>query len=301
MRAGELYEIRSGNRRAMVTEQGATLARVIWDGAEIVSTPHPDGFAGPGCNGQLLVPWPGRISDGTYEHDGERYHLAIDDPFHHAAIHGLARWLAWQPSDRSAGKITLHCRMLGTPGYPFPFELEQSYAWGKECLEISFGARNIGSRSAPFGYGCHPYFSVGSATVDDDVLQVPASQYFAAGDDLAPEQPALAVGGTAFDFREPRPIGRTELDVTLASLDRDEDGKVTVNFRSPDAAISITCKYDEPVRFLQLYSGDTLPTDRRSALAIEPYTCAPNAFNNGLGLERVPPGGSLKVHWTLGA
>jgi aldose 1-epimerase len=195
----------------------------------------------------------------------------------------------------------LNCRLLAMPGYPFPFEYEQSYAWQGEGLDISLIAKNIGDRTAPFGYGAHPYLAVGHRLIDETTLQVQANRYFEVDEHLTPIEPASSVDGTPFDFRQPRPIGATKLDVTLAELARDDEGRIVVNYRSADSSISITCRYYEPIKFIQLFSGDTLPMYRRRSLAIEPYTCLPNAFNNGIGLIHIPPGGAVRVHWTLGA
>jgi aldose 1-epimerase len=301
MRAGELFEIRSGNRRAVVTEQGASLARVTWDGAELLVWNNEDGYAGHGAYGQILVPFPGRVTQGRYEYEGERYQLPITDYGGMNAIHGWARWMAWQLVQRSADSVTLSCHHLASPGYPFPLELEQSYAWRGDGLEVSFQAKNVGGLTAPFGYGCHPYFTVGSVMVDDDVLHVPANDYLEVVDGLQPTGKSLPVDGSPFDFRQPRAVGAVHLDVTLTDLDRDEEGKVVVRFSSPTGGTAITLKYDEAIRFLQLYSGDTLPDGRRRGLAVEPYTCAPDAFNNGLGLAHLAPGGSLQTRWALTA
>ena len=38
---------------------------------------------------------------------------------------------------------------------------------------------------------------------------------------------------------------------------------------------------------------------RRGGLAIEPYTCAPNAFNNGYGLRVLQPGELFASAWSI--
>ncbi|MCL6091394.1 MAG: aldose epimerase [Actinobacteria bacterium] len=301
-RAGRLFEIKNGSRSAVVTEEGAGLFRLNWDGTELLSTPSDDGFGGNGGHGQILVPWPGRIALGCYDFDGESYQLPLDDHAHQAAIHGFGRWLTWAPAQHDAERVVLGARMLARPGYPFCLDLEQSYTWLADRLEVELSVTNIGTQAAPFGYGCHPYFTVGTGTVDDGILQVPAEQYLGTDADLNPIGPPSPVQGTAFDFREPRPVGPTHFDVTFAGLRRDQDGNVTVSFAAPDNSVEITCTYPPGVNYVQIYSGDTLPPAfRRQGLAIEPYTCAPNAFNNGLGLLRVPPGGTARVSWSLSA
>ena len=66
-----------------------------------------------------------------------------------------------------------------------------------------------------------------------------------------------------------------------------------MSFRSPDGSARISLHYYEPLDYVQLFTGDTLPARRRQGLAIEPNTCPPNAFNNGIGPHPTsPPGGA---------
>jgi aldose 1-epimerase len=79
MRAGQLFEIKSGDRHAVVTEQGATLFKVTWAGTELLDSVSEDGYAEPGAHGQLLAPWPGRIRNATYDFEGEHFTLPVND------------------------------------------------------------------------------------------------------------------------------------------------------------------------------------------------------------------------------
>jgi aldose 1-epimerase len=301
MRAGQLFEIKSGDRQATITEQGATLHRVVWAGTDLLNYANEDGYASPGAHGQMLAPWPGRIRHAVYEFEGEHFDVPVNEQQTGSAIHGWLRWATWQPEEHRADRITMRYKMLALPGYPFPLEYEHSYAWQSYGLEIVTNVKNLGTRTAPFGLGFHPYFMAGSPGIDDCLLQVRAEKYFGSNDDMSPVVPALPVNGTLFDFREPTAIGATKLDVTLADLARDDEGRAVVNLQSPDGSTSIICKYDEPIRYVQLFTGDTLASGRRAGVAIEPYTCLPDAFNNGLGLIRLAAGDSVRVRWTISA
>ena len=52
--------------------------------------------------GQVLIPWPNRIEDGTYEFDGERHQLPLTEPEHRNAIHGLVRGEPWTVAEQEA-------------------------------------------------------------------------------------------------------------------------------------------------------------------------------------------------------
>ena len=55
---------------------------------------------------------------------------------------------------------------------------------------------------------------------------------------------------------------------------------------------------DESVRWWQLFTGDALADPwRRTTLAVEPMTCAPNAPNSGDGLLVLDPGASHTMTW----
>ena len=48
--------------------------------------------------GQVLAPWPNRLEDATYELDGRRHQLPLNERETGNAIHGLVRWAAWSVS-----------------------------------------------------------------------------------------------------------------------------------------------------------------------------------------------------------
>jgi aldose 1-epimerase len=87
------------------------------------------------------------------------------------------------------------------------------------------------------------------------------------------------------------------LDDPFTDLERDRDGNATVVLIGADGART-ELWVDGRYAFVELYSGDTLaPHRRRRGLAVEPMTCAPDAFRSGEGLVRLDPGGSLVSRW----
>ena len=58
---------------------------------------------------------------------------------------------------------------------------------------------------------------------------------------------------------------------------------------------------DAAYPYLQIFTGDTLPQPerRRTGLAVEPMTCAPDAFNSGEGLITLEPGQSHTAQWGI--
>ena len=109
---------------------------------------------------------------------------------------------------------------------------------------------------------------------------------------------ATPVAGTDYDFREPRAIGAMKLDHGFTDLERGEDGLARVELTNPDSGVALALWVDESYPYLMLFTGD-LPEVERRALAVEPMTCAPNAFRSGEGLIVLEPGGSVTSTWGI--
>jgi aldose 1-epimerase len=295
--SGQQVELASGAQRAVVTEVGAGLRTYTVEGIDVL-----DGYAehemSSGGRGQLLIPWPNRIRDGRYRFGGTDHQTPLSEPESGNAIHGLVRWANWELEqggrDRAIATYVLHPQV----GYPFTLGLEVVYTLSDAGLGVAVTATNLGSEPLPYGLGQHPYFTVRTDLVDAAVLRVPATTVLEADDRGIPTGRSLPVAGTEQDFRQPRPIGTTVLDTCYADLERDGDGVVRVPVALPDGSRTITVWMDPSFAFVMVFSGDTLePARRRRGLAIEPMTCAPDAYRSGLGLQVLEPGQQSTAAW----
>ena len=289
--SGEQVELSFGDHEVVVTEVGAGLRAYSAGGRDVLDGYAVDEFATSG-RGQLLIPWPNRIRDGAYELDGRRHQLDLSEPARDNAIHGLVRWSSWSVSERSADRAVLEHVLRPRPGYPFTLELRVEYSLSADGLTAITTATNIGAETCPYGAGSHPYLSVRGDTVDEALLRVPAQSV------LEADQRGIPVGSrpveaTELDFREPRPVGPTRLDHCFTDLDRGEDGRARVTIGET------TLWADEAYPYLMVFTGDGLPDVERRSLAVEPMTCAPNAFVSGQGLVLLEPGDSHAAAWGI--
>src|SRR5262249_17615774 len=55
----------------------------------------------------VLIPWPNRLQDGSYEFDGRRYQLPLNEPERRNAIHGLVRWATWTAAEREPHRAVM--------------------------------------------------------------------------------------------------------------------------------------------------------------------------------------------------
>jgi len=164
--SGEQFELRHGGECVVVVEVGGGIRS--WDGVL-------DGYAESEIcrsgRGQMLAPWPNRISQGVYTFDGEEHRLALTEPSSGSAIHGLVRWANWRAVERSEARVVMEHVLHPQPGYPFTLRLRVEYALGDDGLAVRTSAENLGDRACPFGAGHHPYLAAPTGRVDDLALQ----------------------------------------------------------------------------------------------------------------------------------
>ena len=171
----------------------------------------------------MLAPWPNRLGDGRYSFDGSSGQAPLDEPGRRNAIHGLVRWIPWQVRSRAQNVLVMGCALHPQPAYPWRLALEVEYRLGRGGLTVTATATNVGRRPAPFGIGFHPYLTVGTPTVDDVRLTLPAGRCLATDERGLPTGATL-VAGTEFDFASGRLIGSTRLDTAFTALRRDDRG-----------------------------------------------------------------------------
>jgi aldose 1-epimerase len=108
------------------------------------------------------------------------------------------------------------------------------------------------------------------------------------------------VDGGPHDFRAPREIGAAQFDACYTGLERDEDGVLRVSLSARDDSRRVTVWASPEYEYLMLFTGDTLAEEeRRRGVAIEPMTCAPDAFRSGAGLVRLEPGERHAASWGI--
>jgi aldose 1-epimerase len=294
---GEEIVLVDGDQRAVVDEVGGGIRSYTAHGRELLDG-YPAGQPSTSGRGQVLIPWPNRLEDGTYEFDGQRYQLELNEPENQNAIHGLVRWEPWTVGEREPHRVVMEHVLSPQPGYPFTLELRIEYALVMDGLTVRTTATNVGKSACPFGGGFHPYLTVGTETVDSVILHLPAGTVVGA-DERGLPLAAVPVEGTEYDFRRPRPIGSTRLDHAFTDLVREEDGiaRVALGGLLPGSGLDLWV--DEAHDYLQVFSGDPLPDVNRRSLAVEPMTCPANAFRTGEGLIRLEPGTSFTSAWGI--
>jgi aldose 1-epimerase len=295
--SGRQYELVHEEQRAVVVEVGAGLRLYEVGGRPVLDSYGEDEMCRSG-RGQMLIPWPNRIAGGAYVFDDTPYQLPLTEAAAGNAIHGLVRWRQWPAREHEANRLVMEHVLNPQPGYPFTLELTITYVLSSDGLSVQTLARNASDKACPFGAGAHPYLTLGTTPIDGLVLRVPAATV------LASDERGIPVGsgpvtGTKYDFRDSREIAETVLDHCFTDLERDADGiaRATVSDRSQGRGVELWV--DGSHTHLMVFTGDPLPDVNRRAIAIEPMTCAPNAFRTGDRLTRLEPGESVSFMWGL--
>ena len=153
---GTQYEISHGPWQAIVTEQGATLRSLHYEGTDVIKSFDAD-QSPTSSQGQQLLPWPNRIRDGHYTFDGMEQQLAVSEVDRHNAIHGLVAWSRWSLVEHTDTSVTQTIRIMARPGWPGTISVRLTHRLSDAGLAVEVTARNVGTTAVPFGYAAHPY------------------------------------------------------------------------------------------------------------------------------------------------
>ncbi len=298
-----LMDTRTGEFALVLPFAGGAINRlVLHSGNKLVEL--LDGYSSPrdmqatqatsfkGCS---LFPFPNRVSGGTYSFDSKQYQLIRNFPQEDNAIHGLVfdkpfELLMQKNGERECRLRLGYSPLSCEPGYPFSYRLEYEYRFRADNgFSCTTGITNNSDTAMPVGHGWHPYFSLEAASIDELLLQFPARELIEVDSRKIPTGRSRAYD----DFGQPRPLGSIVLDSCFRLDCSGKQVEIGLTNRQNRMSLRIWMETGaEKYNFLQLYT----PPMRRS-IAIEPMSCAPDAFNNGNGLIRLLPGRSIVMTW----
>lgn len=283
---GQQYRIGSGPYEAVVTEVGAMLRSLTRDGVEVLWTFAED-EAPRMSMARQLVPWPNRIRDGRYTFDGVDHQLPISEPARNTALHGLGEGVAWRLLSHSDDEVVLATTIYPQTGWDGVLEVTVGHVIDDGGVTVTVTARNVGATRLPYGYGVHPYVAADLATAE---LRLPfGKELLVDPERLLPIE--LSDVTAERDFREPRVVGETVFDTALTGA----EGPWEVQIGTGGHTVVLWA--DETLGWFQIFTSPT-----RDALAVEPMTCGPDAFNPGPthdGMIVLEPGAETTSRWGI--
>ncbi len=305
---GRQLSLQHGDYSAVVTELGASLRELTWRGHPLVVGFGQDELP-IGYQGAVLAPWPNRIADGRYEFAGHSHQLDLTEPDRRNSLHGLVVWSPWRVEALEPASVRLTHRLWPHPGYPFVLDLEVGYTLSDHGLTFTLAATNAGDTAAPYGGSFHPYLVAGEGDVDGWTVQSPAASYLTVDPERLLPRDVVPVsrGGDeqGFDFRHPTSLRGIEVDHAFTDVAFDDsafNGKGSAELTLIDGGgRGVRMTWDRRCPWLQLcIPGPQRPRLHRKALAVEPMTCPPDAFNSGVDLVVLAPGRSHSLALTIG-
>lgn len=249
----------------------------------------------------LLFPFGGRLNGTGFTYEGRTYATPGAPTNGANSIHGFVINRPWRVTGRSADSVVGEFRAsVDDPSlldqWPADFLIRVGYTVNGSSLRSSIVIENPDDAPLPFGFATHPYFALPlgpAGSLEDGVVTVPAAEAWVL-EELLPtgerrpvtEHNDLRAGATL--------AGRTLNDV-LTGLTPDADGVVETTVADPVNGRLVRQRCTGPFRECVVYT----PDNRRS-VAVEPYTCAPTAFEltaKGIdaGLQVLAPGASTAM------
>lgn len=167
-------------------------------------------------SGAIVGRHAGRIGNAAFTLNGMQYKLAPSDGPNN--LHGGREGFSHKLWDVEAHGDKLVCRYAspdGEEGFPGTLAITVTYQWTADTtLRVGFDAVCDQDTVASFTH--HGYWNLsGEDTVGGHLFQVNAPAVVLGDEHTLPTGELAAVDGTAFDFRDPRPLSGQFLDHTF--------------------------------------------------------------------------------------
>lgn len=279
----------------MVAAVGASLREYTVGGRDVV-LPYGEHAMAPAFSGTVLAPWPNRLRDGEFRFEDVTYDVPLNEHDRQTALHGLVAHTTFSTRDESASAVTLEHVVVPTYGYPWPVRLRVTYGLTVDGLRVTTDVTNLGTSTAPFGLGFHPWLSPGDGPVDETTLQVDATRHVTVDTRLLPTGTEALTG--RYDLRVATSLRGIALDDAWVQPVRDEDGLTWVRFGGTDGR-TVAMWADAGFQAWQVCTGDFVAAIKRRGVAVEPMTCIADAFRTGENLIQLAPGESRELAWGL--
>ena len=239
-----------------------------------------------GFKGCKLSPFACRIKDGKYTFAGETYQLEkyLDGPDAlHGELYDKSFDVVSEHADAISATITLKYHYSKEdPGYPFVYDCIVTYSLESDNrLRVTTECLNQDEGLIPMQDGWHPYFSLGGK-IDDLHLEFQSMEM------VEFEQLIPSGKMTEYDeFNSLKRLGNTQFD-NCFTINLETCQPMCV-LRNVTENIQVEIHPSESYPYLQIYTPD-----HRNSIAIENLSAAPDAFNNGMGLQILESGQSSR-------
>ncbi|GAA1711572.1 galactose mutarotase [Fodinicola feengrottensis] len=218
-----------------------------------------------------------RIAKGKFSIDGKSYQIPINNGEN--ALHGgpigfdKKVWKATVIKETSRVGVSFHYVSVdGEMGFPGNLDTTVEYTLNS-ANELTIGYHATTDKPTIVNLTNHAYFNLageGSGTVEGQILEVNANAFTPVDVNLIPTGDLPTVGGTPFDFRQAKPIGKDvrvghpqiligpgyDHNWVLNGYHGGKTSRQVVRAYDPASGRWLTCTTDQPG--VQIYSGNFL-------------------------------------------
>ncbi|MGD2035780.1 MAG: aldose 1-epimerase [Bacteroidales bacterium] len=247
--------------------------------------------------GSNLFPFPNRLEGGKYNYKGQIFEIDCNFPQENNAIHGFVfdkpfDIILKEDGDIGCAMVIRYISTEKVPGYPFENMIDIDYRWNEvNQFTCTTKISNLSDGSMPVGHGWHPYFIAGDAPVDELYIQFPSKEVLEVNDKGIPT-------GISKEYRKFNALSLlkdTKLDNCFLLNTENELAEIIVENKKDKIRYKVWQQTGiNRYNYLQVYTPPT-----RNAIAFEPMTCAPNAFNNEKGLIVLAPQERISLLWGI--
>ena len=216
--------------------------------------------------GAIVGRYANRISNSSFELDSKHYQLNSNHPPHqlHGGYEGFDRKV-WKLESASCNPdpilILSYFSKDGEEGFPGNLSVQVSFELN-ENNELIMRTEAVADKASPVNLTHHDYFNLnGSGTIENHLVEIPASFYLGQHSDMVPNGEIIAVQDTLYDFRSVEKIS----DVWNPAIGYDQSfildkeygewGKAAMAY-SESSGIKLEVFTDEPT--VQFYTGQHL-------------------------------------------
>ena len=261
---------------------GASLQELTLGGHEIITDLSPIKYATTYAS-SILFPFANRVKDGRYNFNDKEFHLETNHEEEQNALHGFVynkvfKTLKQDVSEAHAEIVLGYIEQNKSIGFPFTYNIEVTYKFHEDNLNLSLLVKNTDTSTFPFTIGWHPYFL--SKNLYKSEVRFDSKQQLEIG------TRNITTGVKTFNSSDAFKIKDKQLDDCWIL------NSETIQFYTPSYKIAINSS--EKNNFLQLYTPP-----KANNIAIEPTTGVSDSFNNKIGLQTLDPNESYKITWDL--
>jgi aldose 1-epimerase len=269
----------NGTSIAVISPRAGAISELLLNGLSVIpqfSLPNPADFVF-GC---VLAPWPNRLEDGAYQHQGKDFSFDQLDAQQNKN-HGLLLAENFEIRAQTQSELVLGYRFGRNENYPFSIDLEISYQLLDHSLQVCATAKNMGP-VAPFAIGFHPYV----LTAESFKLSADFSQIGLNDERMLPAG-IEPIAGLELDQNSPE----------LQTLDNCFFGSDSVQVTAPNGSFEIRSLENLP--YFMLYRPKQRFFESGGAIAIEPMSAPANVFRTDPGSVQLAAGETKQFRFEI--